>query len=109
MTALEADPIAPVRDKVILATAGILDMAGTFYANYRGFLADADQGMAFLVHAPPRRPCALRKLAARRTKAIASEAVRAVRSINGDSLLNGVELDPQPSSRCPRDLLQRPC
>jgi chloramphenicol 3-O-phosphotransferase len=48
LTVLAAGPIAPARDEVILATAGILDMADTFYANYRGFLADADQGMALL-------------------------------------------------------------
>ena len=48
LTALEQEPIAPVRDEVILAAAGILEMADTFYAQYRDFLADAAQGRAIL-------------------------------------------------------------
>ncbi|MDE0446664.1 MAG: MFS transporter [Spirochaetaceae bacterium] len=48
LTALEQDPIAPVRDEVILASAGILETADTFYAQYRDFLAEATQGLAML-------------------------------------------------------------
>ena len=48
LTALEQEPIAPVRDEVILAASGILEMADTFYAQYREFLADADQGVVLL-------------------------------------------------------------
>ena len=48
LSALQQDPIAPVRDEVILAAAGILEMADTFYAQYREFLADAGQGVVLL-------------------------------------------------------------
>ena len=37
-----------MRDEVILAAAGILEMADTFYAQYREFLADAEQGLVLL-------------------------------------------------------------
>ena len=48
LTALEREPIPQVRDEVILAAAGILDMADSFYAPYRGFVADRRQGLALL-------------------------------------------------------------
>ena len=48
LTALEQEPIAPVRDEVILAAAGILDMADTFYAQYREFLVGAERGLVLL-------------------------------------------------------------
>ena len=48
LTALEPEPIAAVRDEVILAAAGILEMADTFYAQYREFLTQADRGRLLL-------------------------------------------------------------
>ena len=48
LTALEREPIPQVRDEVILSAAGILHMADSFYAPYRGFVADRRQGLALL-------------------------------------------------------------
>ncbi|MCY4378066.1 MAG: MFS transporter [Spirochaetaceae bacterium] len=48
LTPLQKEPIAPVRDEVILSAAGILDMADSFYALYGEFLVDRRQGLALL-------------------------------------------------------------
>ena len=48
LTALEREPLPQVRDEVILSAAGILHMADSFYAPYRGFVADRRHGLALL-------------------------------------------------------------
>ncbi len=48
LSALQKEPIPPVRDEVILAAAGILDMADSFYALYREFLVERRRGLALL-------------------------------------------------------------
>ena len=48
LAALQPEPFAAVPDEVIQAAPGVLDMADTFYAQCREFLAQADRGRVLL-------------------------------------------------------------
>ena len=48
LAALERDPTRYVRDEVILAAAGILEMAEMFYPLYQGFLTESRRGLALV-------------------------------------------------------------